>query len=381
MKLKLLFLMVVLCGCTLSAFSQSQTSDQIVVSAVQDSEGNSVSAIPVDGSVCTLSFSLVGGQDDANRLYTAYNLDVQLPLGMEVCHEEGVPMVGLPSDFSLYAAGISSLTHSLSATVLGDGKVRIACFSGRNANFSKTSGALFQMMVRISSPYASPGTHQIHLTGQNLTVKENAQKFVPSDRTETITIAEGETSVQLVIPAETGYSTCVLPFDAPLPDGVKAFSCNSHADETVYLERVTSLQAYTPYILYAATGYSGKLSGTLSATAYASSVTDGIVRNGYLCGAISPQTITSGFVLQHLEEGLKFYFTAGETFLIPSGKCWLELSKSNARALTFKITDPETGLTLPVAVGKDADFYDLSGRRIENPAKGVYIQKNRKFIK
>lgn len=246
MKLKLLFLMAVICGYTLPIFSQSQTADHIVVSAVLDSEGNSVSAIPVDGSVCTLSFSLVGGQDDANRLYTAYNLDVQLPLGMEVCHEEGVPMVGLPSDFSLYAAGISSLTHSLSATVLGDGKVRIACFSGRNANFSKTSGALFQMMVRISSPYASPGTHQIHLTGQNLTVKENAQKYVPSDRTETITIAEGETSVQLVIPAETGYSTCVLPFDSPLPSGVKAFSCNSHADETVYLERVTSLRAYTP---------------------------------------------------------------------------------------------------------------------------------------
>ena len=381
MMKNILLTFLFLCCCTFMVKGQS-TTDYISLSAMLDKEGNACQVIPVDGSNCTLIFSLVGGQDETSRVYTAYNLDVQLPYGMEVCLEEGVPSVSLPDDFSLYASGISSLSHTLSSALLGSGKVRIACFSGRNANFTKTSGTLFQMQVRITSPYVCPGAHDIIITGQNLTVRENAQKYIPADRSESVSIAEGEASLQLVIPAETCYSTCVLPFDAPIPDGVKAFTCSSHSGETVYLQRASSLQAYTPYILYAPTGYTGTLSGSLSAAAYQAAVTDGMVRSGYLCGAVSPQTITTGFVLQQLEEGLKFYFTAGETFLIPSGKCWLEISKSNARALSFQVVDSETGIPSRVEdTDKQTLLYDLSGRKSHFPLKGIYIQKNRKFVK
>ena len=382
MKVRLFFMLVLFCGCAFIAFSQSQTSDHIVISAIHDSDGNAISVIPVDGSTCMLTFSLVGGQDNAERLYTAYNLDVRLPYGMEVCHENGVPLVSLPDDFSLYASGIGSLSHSLSASVLSNGNVRIACFSGRNANLTKTAGDMFQMPVRIASPYVCPGTHEICITGQNLTVKENAQKFVPADRSETIAIAEGEAGLKLVISAETCFSTCVLPFDANVPEGVKAFSCSEYSGETVYLHKVTDLQAFTPYILYAPLGYSGTLTGTLSAEAYRQKVTDGIVRAGYLSGAVTPQTITAGFVLQQLEQGLKFYFTDGESFLIPSGKCWLELTKSNARALSFQMVDTEAGVAGPFAAEEADDvLYDLSGRRIKRAWRGVYIQNNRKVIK
>lgn len=382
-KFRYIALFMLLAGLATGIHAQSShTADYISLSAVQDAEGNSLSAIPVDGSSCNLIFSLVGDRDDASRRYTAYNLDIELPFGLEVCHQDGSPLIALPNDFSIYATGISGLSHSVSASILSNGHVRVACFSGRNAHFAKTTGILFQMPVRVSSPFVCPGTQQIRISGQNLTVQENAKKYIPADRSESISLAEGEVSVNLAIPAEVGYSTCVFPFDATVPEGLKAFCCNETAGETLYLQHVVKLKAYTPYILYAKMGYSGTLSGSISTVSYRQNVANGKVRSGYLCGAVTPQAITTGFVLQSLDAGVKFYFTAGESFLIPSGKCWLEIAESQARALSFQIKNNETQINTPHSdLETKAPLFDLRGRRVSHPLPGIYIQGNRKLLK
>ena len=380
-KTILLFIFLVSFVTDIKSQSQ-QTADYITMSAVQDMEGNLLSMVPVDGSNCILTFSLVGNQDDSDRRYTAYNLDVELPFGMEVCYQDGSPLITMPNDFSIYASGIGTLSHTVSGSILSNGHVRVACFSGRNANLTKATGDLFQMVVRISSPFVCPGEQQIGIIGQNLTTQANAQKYEPTDRRESITLAEGKVSVSLAIPAEVGYSTCVLPFDASIPEGLKAFGCSEVSGETLYLQSVTALQAYTPYILYAKTGYSGTLSGEITASQYHQHVTDGMVRSGYLCGAIKPQTVTTGFVLQQLDAGLKFYFTAGEEFLIPSGKCWLEVSENQTRVLSFRVKDNETFIDRPHAgSNSDAPIFDLTGRRVVHSFSGIYIQGNHKHIK
>lgn len=382
-KFRYIALFMLLAGLATGMYAQSShTADYISLSAVQDAEGNSLSAIPVDGSSCNLIFSLVGDRDDASRRYTAYNLDIELPFGLEVCHQDGTPLIALPNDFSIYATGISALSHSVSASILSNGHVRVACFSGRNAHFAKSTGILFQMPVRVSSPFVCPGTQQVRISGQNLTVQENAKKYIPVDRSEFISIAEGEVRVNLAIPAEVGYSTCVLPFDATVPEGLMAFSCSNLEKGNIILEPEPLLRAYNPYILYANRGFSGILSGAISVAKYQQSVNNGKVRSGYLCGAVNPQTITTGFVLQSLDAGVKFYFTAGESFLIPSGKCWLEIAENQARFLSFQVRDNETLINTPHSnLDTKVPLFDLIGRRASHPLSGIYIQGNRKLVK
>lgn len=238
------------------------------------------------------------------------------------------------------------------------------------------------MPVRVSSPFVCPGTQQVRISGQNLTVQENAKKYIPVDRSEFISIAEGEVRVNLAIPAEVGYSTCVLPFDATVPEGLMAFSCSNLEKGNIILEPEPLLRAYNPYILYANRGFSGILSGAISVAKYQQSVNNGKVRSGYLCGAVNPQTITTGFVLQSLDAGVKFYFTAGESFLIPSGKCWLEIAENQARFLSFQIRDNETLINTPHSnLDTKVPLFDLIGRRASHPLSGIYIQGNRKLVK
>jgi hypothetical protein len=134
--------------------------------------------------------------------------------------------------------------------------------------------------------------------------------------------------------------------------------------------------------LYANRGFSGILSGSISVAKYQQSVNNGKVRSGYLCGAVNPQTITTGFVLQSLDAGVKFYFTAGESFLIPSGKCWLEIAENQARFLSFQVRDNETLINTPHSnLDTKVPLFDLIGRRASHPLSGIYIQGNRKLVK
>ena len=83
-------------------------------------------------------------------------------------------------------------------------------------------------------------------------------------------------------------------------------------------------------------------------------------------------------------EGLGFFSTASGTINAQPGKAYLKVSATLAASLKgFLINPHPTGVE---AIGVDADcdntIYDLSGRRVENPSNGIYIQNGKKiFVK
>ena len=64
--------------------------------------------------------------------------------------------------------------------------------------------------------------------------------------------------------------------------------------------------------------------------------------------------------------------------------CWIQLEKSpnNVRALNFVFEDEATGIsTVKTTADKmDGEWYDLSGRRVAQPAKGIYVKNGKKVI-
>lgn len=137
------------------------------------------------------------------------------------------------------------------------------------------------------------------------------------------------------------------------------------------------MEAFTSYVLYCENGFSGSFTGSVDVA----NLPDGsFVKTGYLNGAIVPQTINAGYVLQNQGEGMKFYqIREGDTFNIQPGKCWLSF-EGEPKMLNIKI-DETTGVESLVHPVSSALQYDLSGRQRQHVEKGIVIMNGKKILK
>lgn len=317
---------------------------------------------------------------DGSRLYTAYNLDIHFPVGLTVEYSNNKPRVTMRRSDGIYPYTEEDeeiiYTHTLSCSYgeAGERTLRIGCISTESEEFTATSGKLFRVYV-IASPYLKPGTASLTFDGQNLTTKDET-KYVPADQEVTVNVSATST-VPVSITAANQYGTCVVPFDADLPEGLEAFSCSSMEDGNLILQPVEHLSAYVPYILYAENGYTGNLTGSVHATQY-----EAVVTEGYLHGAVEPQQVSEGYVLQNQGSGAKFYRINDKTFAIPEGHCWISIPSVLAPA-QLELSQETTAIkNVPMEKAADAECYSLDGKRITAPKPGtVYISNGKKYIK
>lgn len=339
---------------------------------------NDVTLVPGSTDTYQVEISLEG-----SKIYTAYQMDILFPPGVDVVVDEDGPYVDLwDGDGCIYPYVRKKLVHSLSSSygVISSKLLRISCRGDMNKELTAIKGKLLYFLVKVS-PYLKPGDVVLKVTNLDFITKENAQKYHCKDQTLTLH-ATAESTATLSVSGSSHYGTCVLPFAvSSLPDGVKAYSAKGLDDtgQLVVLDEVTQLAAYTPYILYSTSGYTGSLSGAVDANKYGEVVSDGLLR-----GAIAPQKCTDGYVLQDLGEGAKFYAMDGVEFLIPEGKCWLEMPVAQASAPQYGIQiGTTTGITAPTttptAYGK---IYTLDGKQVKTMQPGgIYVVNGKKVLK
>lgn len=351
----------------------STTTDHFTLSAAE--------ALTPDGSTeTTVTVSLVG-----SRLYTAYNMDITLPAGVELAkRSNGNYYVTVSREIQPYEEEeddegntTKTYSHSLkfSYGVIGERILRLICTSNSSENFTKTSGKLFTFRVK-ASPYCRTGEVSVSMMGLNLTTAD-ATKYVPYDVTYTLKV-KSESTVGVNVRAANRWGTLVLPFGAALPDGLQAYGCSDVSGDDLVLSDAAQIEAYTPYILYAPSGYSGTLSGTVDDAQYAETVSAGLLR-----GTVVPCQVSTGYILQNQGAGAKFYNTSGQNFAIPEGRCWLELpSTAPSKTALSPVTTP-TGIHAVSTAPHAADvYYNLDGTRVLHPQSGhLYIKNGQKVLK
>ena len=86
------------------------------------------------------------------------------------------------------------------------------------------------------------------------------------------------------------------------------------------------------------------------------------------------------------------YVLSGQNFVwvkdagtLAAGKCWIELvpqSAAHARRLSIVHEGETTGINAvsSAAANEDGEWYDLSGRRVAQPAKGIYVKNGKKVV-
>ena len=196
----------------------------------------------------------------------------------------------------------------------------------------------------------------------------------------------------LLTVGSAGATTLVLPFNASLPDGVKAYELSYTSGDAATATEVNTISADKPVLINAEAGeylfvssfaWDANIDFSTHGSANASS-TGYVTSNEALTGVYNTSMPFSyvpegAYVLQNGEEGLAFYqVTAEDPIKITSFRAYLTAS-TPARSLKIVFDDETTGIS-EVSVVKDKNYFNLGGQRVSKPAKGLYIMNGKKVM-
>lgn len=220
----------------------------------------------------------------------------------------------------------------------------------------------------------------------------NATLYVPANSLEayksTIPWSYFETIKELPaheIVMNNNISTYCHPYDLDFTnvEGLKAYIASGYDEENkiVKMTRIYKVPAATGVIL---TGNAGSYS-----IPYATSKVSENTEN-LLVGVTTPTTVNPtsegyvNYVLTKGTQGVAFY-RLGESGTLTAGKAYLQLpeSASESKGFSMSFEDETTGVKDNYEFGNmdyDNTVYDLQGRKVKNPAKGLYIVNSKKVV-
>lgn len=241
--------------------------------------------------------------------------------------------------------------------------------SDNNYEFVKSSGLLMSVIVTASSSI-SKGMQEvkIELYGMadiNGEIEEGTDIEIEKD----VVTAVGGFPVAI---NSAGYATAcsAKALDFSAVDGVEAvFTVSKVADNTATLSPIESKQ------VPAEAGVVVKgTSGTVFVPFAEGSVAE--LGPNELIGVTSATSIAEGCYILQGEE-----FVSCIAGTLPAGKAYLPatVGSSGAKAFTFDFGDA-TGINEVKTAKADGAIYSISGVRVAEPQKGVYIMNGRKVI-
>ena len=218
---------------------------------------------------------------------------------------------------------------------------------------------------------ASPGT----LSTATWTGSASSVVFSANSRSDfqsaKVTIAEKVTV------GGAGYTTYVAKHDISFPDDVTAYIAKKINAETVTLEEIDEAPLGTPVIIKANAGTYALPAITTTPddiTGNLLQASDGTVKgNGSTIYALAKKG----------DPAVVGFYLVNNGVTVPEGKAYLEIEgDSDVKGFTFVFEDDEDAINEVNGSGVKANgsIYDLQGRRVLNPGKGLYIVNGKKIL-
>ena len=177
------------------------------------------------------------------------------------------------------------------------------------------------------------------------------------------------TTVDVAV-GSTGFKTLVSNVDLDVPDGAEAYIVKA-TGTTAKLQAISQIKKHTPVILKATPSETCTLDIIDNAADYPAT---NLLQ-------ISTNTTGNGvYVLSNKGNGVGFYKWIGGS--LGAGRVYLPAPDAEGREfIGFDFDDETTGIK---AFGNGEStidgYYDLSGRKVAQPAKGLYIVNGRKVV-
>lgn len=96
--------------------------------------------------------------------------------------------------------------------------------------------------------------------------------------------------------------------------------------------------------------------------------------------ATTVATDVNAYILGNVEGKVGFYQMDGTDRTMAANKAYLVLPASMNQIRSIVIGGPTTGIEEIVTNGSEEEYYDLQGRRVMNPVKGIYVTKSGKKV-
>lgn len=284
-----------------------------------------------------------------------------------------------------------------------DGVTRYLCTQyGYNENASgdkdrirTTTNSEYALKVRVD---AMPNTNvwKLYNTEAEKNIgtngKSNSDFFSNNDRSDLTLSAASQASVTVSCKAGK-FGTVIFPFAPSVTAGsdVTFYTVTGVANDCVQLEEVAknALVANTPYMIKndGELLYSEELTGwgTANAASYESNGFTGVFTETTI--PASTETIIN-YVLQTKPVDAQAFYKVTSAFTTTPYKCYLTVNSeiTNAHMLKLFFDEDETtginGLTpnpSPESEGSKI-IYDLQGRKVQNPKRGMYIINGKKVV-
>lgn len=183
---------------------------------------------------------------------------------------------------------------------------------------------------------------------------------------------------------DAGFATYVPSYDLDFSEtNIKAYKVKASTKGKATLTQVNNVPAGTPVLLYKAGGATEDIPVMTGATAFEAGTND------LVAGPVAELATIDGdytnMILNNGSEGIGFYFANGQT--VAANRAYLHIATSLAPdpvagAPMMLVFDNETsGINEVQGAGfKVNGYYDLQGRKVAQPTKGLYIVNGKKVV-
>ena len=188
------------------------------------------------------------------------------------------------------------------------------------------------------------------------------------------------------IPSDANAYTLCLPYDYDLPAGVKAYSYDSSDSEgNLVFTEASGIEANKPYLVVASSGVANLNAANVTLKATPATMPAAGSAEFEFRGTLEKidneaAAAMRAFILQANKEWHPVS-TSNPNAYIAAGRAYIVPKTNNARLRLSTVFD-DGGATGIKIVAKDGNqtYYNLQGRRIDKPSKGVYVVKGKKIV-
>ncbi len=173
-----------------------------------------------------------------------------------------------------------------------------------------------------------------------------------------------------------------------VPDGLKAYTVTSVTapsngqSGTIEVAEQQVIAPNTPMLIYNEGATTTYYTLTVTTDATISGTADEFADEFKFIGVATATNLTNDGKLRYVLVDGVFLRTTGGT--LPANRCYLEFGSTSAQARSFSINvgDNTTAIeTVGITPLKDeGQWYDLQGRRVMQPQKGIYIRNGKKVV-
>lgn len=306
-------------------------------------------------------------------VFSGFQFDLELPEGVSIKRNaQNKFTVAATNRLKVYDDFEEAWTptHTVECSLQPSGAYRVMVYSGSSANIQGTSGTAVLKMQLSASDLVATGTFSPKFTNIVMSQADETQ-YKPADCSYNCTVTLS------TIVTTLGYASFSWPKALDFTNsGLTAYIATSNTNNSLHLESVTKVPANTGLILKGTAGSENTY--PLQTT---EETTDDVSENMLTSNTTGVYEVTTNnvYVLSNLDDGRPGFYLANQGIHVGQYKSYLVLSENLARTgLLFDETP--TGIKEMKNERRDNLFYNLQGRRVQNPAKGVYVVNGKKTI-